>query len=96
VTGWKPYECEFCGAKVYTRALLDHHKWLLHGQAAGSVVGGPVTFRCASCGAEFSERPDLLTHLAGHQPRPGTERTIERAKTPAAVRPAGRRRRIAV
>lgn len=99
MTGWKPYECEICGVKVYTKALLDHHRWLLHGQASGTVMGGPVTFRCATCAEEFSEREALLAHLAMHRAsqepvKPQTKRATTVATT-ASPRRSGRRRIVA-
>ena len=91
MTGWKPYECEFCGVKVYTKALLDHHKWLLHGQPSGSVMGGPVTFRCATCAEEFSERKELLAHLSLHRASQGPHEPQPTRAEPAAA-PKGSRR----
>lgn len=96
MTGWKPYECEFCGAKVYTKALLDHHKWLLHGQAAGSVMGGPVTFRCAACGQEFKERAALLPHLALHRQARELKQQMDLPKAPTERPSRARKRRVAV
>ena len=80
MNGWKPYECDACGAKIYSRSGLDHHKWLQHDECPGSVVGAAITFRCAFCSAAFTNRRDLLAHLGQHGK--GKARSTPGAKRP--------------
>jgi uncharacterized C2H2 Zn-finger protein len=82
--GTPTHACDLCGAKLYSQVELDHHKSLLHYVRLESIIGTPITFRCARCGSAFAYRCNLMDHLSTHQ------QGIERSK-PRSPRPKRRR-----
>jgi hypothetical protein len=62
----KTYDCEVCHAALKSQRDLDNHMCLRHDDCGAARLGTPITFRCATCGEEFSRRGDLFAHLQEH------------------------------
>lgn len=64
----KTYDCEVCGAALQSKWALDNHLCLFHDRCGTVRPGAEVTFRCAACGAAFTRRSELVTHMesSGH------------------------------
>jgi hypothetical protein len=90
-TSPKTFVCEVCSAVLGSQRDLDNHLCLLHDDCENARLGGPITFRCAACGAAFARRGDLFVHQREY----GHGRSGDGDAGPGGRRPTGRSRRRA-